>query len=144
MTMDRLIRRIDGFLGVRRPSNIKGSLKTKLSSESDVQALSGACDKSNMSVGLNLLFPVYFVCTYEDDSSSGMPVNRYLLERIWFSPSFSLTRRGEWDVDTEKIWHAAMLSPGDVYLSHIDGDEFHLKPREDSPNALVQVFCKAS
>ncbi len=141
--MDRLIRRIAGFLGVRRPSNIHGSLKTKSLSESDVQALSGACDESSMSVGSKLRLPVDFICTYEDDSASGMPVNRYLLEGIWVSSSFRLTRRDGWDVDTEEIWHAAMLSQGDVYLSRIEGDKFHLKPREDSPDTLVQVFCKA-
>jgi hypothetical protein len=140
--MDRLIRRIDGFLGVRRPSNINGSLKTKSLSESDVQALSGACDKSSMSVGSNLLLPVCFVCTYEDDLASGMPLDR--LDEVHFSLSFRLRRRDVWDTKTEKIWNEAMLSPGGVYLSHINGDEFHLKPREDSPNALVQVFCKAS
>ena len=142
--MDRLIRRIDGFLGVYSPSNIKHSLKTKSLSESDVQALSGAVAGIRDLGGSSLRLPVDFVCTYEDDSSSGMPVNRYLLERIWFSPSFSLTRRDEWDVNTGEIWHAAMLSPEGVYLSRIDGDKFHLKPREDSPDTLVQVFCKAS
>jgi hypothetical protein len=142
--MDRLIQRIDGFLGVRRPSNIKGSLKTMFLSESDVQALSGAVAGISNLGRSSLRLPVDFVCTYEDDSSSGMPVNRYRLERICFSPSFNLTRRDEWDVNTWEIWHAAMLSPEGVYLSRIDGDEFYLKPREDSPDTLVQVFCKAS
>ncbi len=135
MTMDRLIRRIDGFLGVYSPSNIKHSLKTKSLSESDVQALSGAYDADWISVGCSIRSKVDFIGT--EDSG------RFHLDVVQISPSFKLKSRDEWDVETEKTWYTAVRSSGDIYLSRIEEGEFYLKPWEDSPDSLIRVFCKA-